>query len=97
MICKIENIKDIKDLTNVELRKIIQAIDLTNTDNKEKVLKILQEYNIKKQKLILYFENKLIEEIKVTNLLLKKLWNGINIKTPEMAKVFKEIEDSINK
>ena len=43
MMCKIENIKDIKDLTNVELRKIIQTIDLTNMDNKEKDLKIMQE------------------------------------------------------
>ena len=62
----------------------------------EDLKQILAEHNYKKEKLVGFFENKLVQEKELVKTLLNRLWNEMDVKTKEMADVFEEIDNHIN-
>ena len=89
----ITSLKDVKDLTNEELK---QTIENTNDLNIDLTKKILLEHIRRKEYVLDFYMKKYEEEHTIVLKLLKKLWNEMKCKTKEMAMIFDEIENDMN-
>ncbi len=92
----INSVKDIEDLDNKELRKLFSKITPTYKNN---FYHFLNKVNENKLQEISILKNSLTQENKICKILLKKLWNLLDLdreEKNELSSVFREISDSID-
>ncbi|OQS54547.1 hypothetical protein EHP00_53 [Ecytonucleospora hepatopenaei] len=83
----------IEGLSVVELKEILKTLEQNKL---EEFKKILKETIDKRRSRISYYSKKLSSEAENTKIMLNILWNTLNVKTKEMAQVFKKIEDDLS-